>query len=332
MDIAIIGGGITGAGIARHASQAGLNTVLLEANDFAAGTSSRSTKLIHGGLRYLAMGEINLVRESALERKNVLQMAPHLAEPRWMLVPAASRSELVKLRTGIGLYERLGAVERSDRHHSWNAERLQSEEPTFNSKRYPWVCAYREYLTDDARLVLATLRSAVGNGARMCNYTAITGIHQDADGCRLNVEDRLTGGEFDLRARVVVNATGPWVESLFGESEKRLRLSKGVHIVVPHEKLPLNHMLVFDTTDGRSIFGIPRRQVTYIGTTDTRYEGEAGVWPEVEPEDVAYLLSPLTRYFQVPELRPEDVMSAWAGLRALVHQPGKAPRQTASQG
>ena len=110
-DIAIIGGGITGAGIARHASQAGLKTVLLEANDFAAGTSSRSTKLIHGGLRYLAMGDIALVRETALERKSVLQMAPHLAEPRWMLVPAATRSELVKLRTGIGVYERLGAVE-----------------------------------------------------------------------------------------------------------------------------------------------------------------------------------------------------------------------------
>lgn len=326
-DLAIIGGGITGAGIARHASQAGLNTVLLEAKDFAAGTSSRSTKLIHGGLRYLAMGDIALVRESALERKSVLAMAPHLAEPRWMLVPAASRSELVKLRTGIGVYERLGAVERSDRHRSWNAERLESEEPTFDRVRYPWVCAYREYLTDDARLVLATLRSAAGYGARLSNYTAVTGIEQDTNGCTLRVDDHVTGEKFDLRACAVVNATGPWVESVLGETHKRLQLSKGVHIVVQHEKLPINHMLVLNTTDGRSIFTIPRRQVTYIGTTDTHFPGGPGVWPEVEPEDVAYLLSPLARYFRVPELSVDDVMSAWAGLRALVHQPGRAPKE-----
>ncbi len=326
-DLAIIGGGITGAGVARHASQAGLKTVLLEANDFAAGTSSRSTKLIHGGLRYLAMGDIALVRESALERKSVLLMAPHLAEPRWMLVPAATRSELVKLRTGIGVYERLGAVERSDRHHSWNAERLAHEEPTFDSQRYPWVCAYREYLTDDARLVLATLRSAAGYGARLCNYTAVTGIDQDTDGCTLNVEDRVSAEKFELRASAVVNATGPWVESVLGETQKRLQLSKGVHIVVPHEKLPLNNMVVLNTEDGRSIFSIPRRQVTYIGTTDTHFSGGAGVWPDVEPEDVEYLLSPLTRYFKIPELRARDVMSAWAGLRALVHQPGKKPKE-----
>lgn len=326
-DIAIIGGGITGAGIARHASQVGLKTVLLEAHDFAAGTSSRSTKLIHGGLRYLAMGDIALVRETALERKSVLQMAPYLAEPRWMLVPAATRSELVKLRTGIGVYERLGAVERSDRHASWNAERLAREEPIFNSDTYPWVCAYREYLTDDARLVLATLRSAAGYGAHLCNYTAVTRIDQDAQGCTLSVEDRVADECFDLRAAVVVNATGPWVESVLGGTQKRLQLSKGVHIVVPHEKLPLNHMLVLNTSDGRSIFSIPRRHVTYVGTTDTHFPGGAGVWPEVALEDVEYLLAPLARYFRIPELKKADVMGAWAGLRALVHQPGKAPKE-----
>ena len=159
-DVAVIGGGITGAGVARHAAQTGLSVVLLEASDFAAGTSSRSTKLIHGGLRYLAMGDVGLVRETALERKHLFRMAPHLTEPKWMVVPAASRLTLMKLRTGITAYEHLGAVLADDKHQNWNAEALEAEEPLLDRQAFPYACAYREYLTDDARLVMATLRGA----------------------------------------------------------------------------------------------------------------------------------------------------------------------------
>ena len=170
-DLVVVGGGITGAGIARHAAQAGLTVLLLEAEDFAAGTSSRSTKLIHGGLRYLAMGDIALVREGALERKSVGRMAPHLTEPRWMLVPARSVFEYAKLRIGIGLYERLGAVARDERHRNWDRAQMARLEPLLDSKRLAWVCAYREFLTDDTRLVLATLRAAVRDGATTCCRT-----------------------------------------------------------------------------------------------------------------------------------------------------------------
>ena len=171
-DLAVIGGGITGAGFARHAALAGLSTLLVEASDFASGTSSRSTKLIHGGLRYLAMGDFALVREGALERKSLKQMAPHLTQPQWMVVPANSRLNMAKLQFGISLYEILGAVDRADRHQNWGAAEIASHEPLLNQSRFPFACSYREYLTDDARLVLATLRGAAEKGAVALNPRA----------------------------------------------------------------------------------------------------------------------------------------------------------------
>jgi glycerol-3-phosphate dehydrogenase len=216
-DLVVVGGGITGAGVARHAAQAGLRTLVLDAADFAAGTSSRSTKLIHGGLRYLAMGDFALVRESALERKSLLAMAPHLTDPAWMLVPAASRLQYLKLRIGISLYEWLGAVSFAERHRNLNRTRLAIEEPLLDRDRLPWACVYREYLTDDARLVLATLRAAARHGAMACNYTRVLSVADSAGGCRLRAVDELSGVERELECAVLVNATGPWVESLLGE-------------------------------------------------------------------------------------------------------------------
>ena len=169
-DLLVIGGGITGAGVAREAALRGLSVALIDGEDFAAGTSSRSTKLIHGGLRYLAMGDFALVREAARERKAVYAMAPHLAEPRWMMLPVASRPALWKYRTGVALYERLGAVAPQDRHQIWGEAELEAEEPRLNRKAFPLACAYREYLTDDARLVLAVLRAAAESGAALANY------------------------------------------------------------------------------------------------------------------------------------------------------------------
>jgi glycerol-3-phosphate dehydrogenase len=334
-DLVVVGGGITGAGIARHAAQAGLSVLLLEAEDFAAGTSSRSTKLIHGGLRYLAMGDVALVREGALERKSVRLMAPHLTEPRWMLVPARSVFEFAKLRIGIGLYELLGAVARDERHRNWDREQMARCEPLLDRKRLSRVCAYREFLTDDTRLVLATLRAAVRDGAVTCSHARVTGIHQDPAGCRMDVTDTRDGSAHEVHGRAVVNAAGPWVESLLRGSSSgsagplpvKLHLSKGVHLVVDHDRLPVHNMVMMTAADGRPVFAIPRGQVTYVGTTDTTYEGDPTVWPEVEVGDVEYLLATANAHFDLAPLTGDDVLSTWAGLRPLIHQAGKAPKE-----
>jgi glycerol-3-phosphate dehydrogenase len=335
--VAIIGGGITGAGVARHAALAGLSTLLLEASDFASGTSSRSTKLIHGGLRYLAMGDVGLVREGALERKSLKVMAPHLTQPQWMVVPAESRATLLKLRTGISLYEKLGAVEKADRHENWKVAELESREPLIDRQRFPYACAYREYLTDDARLVMATLRSAAAAGAEILNYTRLNRYEQEqeTDQVRIEFQDSLSGERFECRAAVVVNAAGPWVEAVQSSGggkptdadQPRLHLSKGVHVSLPRELLPLNNMVMMTTRDERPVFAIPRGQVVYVGTTDTSVTGGPGYWPSVTTDDVNYLLEPVNDHFQAAEIRMADVVGSWAGLRPLIHQSGKAPRE-----
>ncbi len=331
-DVAVIGGGITGAGVARHAALAGLSTVLVEAADFASGTSSRSTKLIHGGLRYLAMGDVALVREGALERKSLKLMAPHLTQPQWMVVPARNRLAMMKLRVGITAYERLGAVEASERHQNWGVPELEAREPLLDRRRYPYACTYREYLTDDARLVLATLRGAVAAGAVACNYVRLTGFEAGDEDVRLQLADMESGGRLQCRARVVVNAAGPWVESVQGlggasPSGPRLHLSKGVHIALPRERLPLNNMVMMTAGDGRPVFAIPRGQVIYVGTTDTSVQGGPGYWPTVTAADVAYLMAPVGDHFHGHDLSERDVVGSWAGLRPLIRQPGKTARE-----
>jgi glycerol-3-phosphate dehydrogenase len=330
-DLVVIGGGITGAGIARHAAAIGLRVALFEAEDFASGTSSRSTKLIHGGLRYLAMGDFALVREGALERKSVHAMAPHLAEPVTMVVPVAGWLERLKFKVGLSLYEALGNVAATDRHRTWNATELAAAEPSMIADKFPFAFAYREYLTDDARLVLATLRAAVAKGAIVANHARVSALHVQDEGYLIFVDDGLAGDALEVRARCVVNAAGPWAEQLLSGSRPadapRLHLSKGVHIGVSRERLPLNNMVFMETDDKRTIFAIPRGQVTYIGTTDTSHEGDPEWWPTVEVADIEYLLKPLHNYFGGEPLVLADVVSSWAGLRPLIHEPGKAAKE-----
>ena len=334
-DLAVIGGGITGAGVARHAALAGLSTLLIEASDFASGTSSRSTKLIHGGLRYLAMGDFALVREGALERKSLKQMAPHLTQPQWMVVPASSRLAMAKLQVGISLYEMLGAVDRGERHQNWTARDIASHEPLLDQSRFPFACSYREYLTDDARLVLATLRAAAAKGAVALNHVRLMGFTPDDSGIDLELADMLGGQRMKARASVVVNAAGPWVETVLGMggaagrtgSKQKLHLSKGVHIALPRERLPLNNMVMMTSGDGRPVFAIPRGQVVYVGTTDTTYQGGPGYWPEVTAEDVDYLLAPVNDHFSDVNMNSGDIVGSWAGLRPLIREEGKAPKE-----
>ncbi len=332
-DLIVIGGGITGAGIAREASRRGLEVALFDATDFAAGTSSRSSKLIHGGLRYLAMGDVATVRATALERKVIHRLAPHLAEPHWMLVPTRSRAGLLKVRAGVTTYEKLGAVEQADRHFNWGQDDLAEHEPTLDRDLYHHACVYREYLTDDARLVLANLRAAAAAGAVVLNHAPVEAITKEgarADG--VEVACQVSGARARVRGRCIVNATGPWVDSLRAleddSAAPRLLLSKGVHIVLRRERLPVRHILILDTRDKRSIFVIPRGRSVYVGTTDTTYDRGHEVWPEIRLEDVRYLLEPLERSFTVDPLGPRDVFAAWAGLRPLIFKEGsKSPSE-----
>jgi glycerol-3-phosphate dehydrogenase len=329
-DLAIIGGGITGAGLAREAALRGLSVALFEAEDFASGTSSRSSKLIPGGLRYLALGEVGLVRESALERKVIHRLAPHLAERRWMVLPVRSRAALIKFRAAITAYEKLGAVERDDVHQNWSAEDLEREEPALDRSDWRFACAYREYLTDDARLVLANLRAASGLGARALNWAPVTAIQVENDrAAGVTARCRLSGREIRVRASCVVNAAGAWVEAVRrledAAAPSLLHLSKGVHIGISAARLPVRNLLLLNTDDRRGIFALRRDEIVFIGTTDTTYKRGADLWPRVSRADVEYLLAPLAHYFADGKLAPDDVRTAWAGLRPLVAEPGKPP-------
>jgi glycerol-3-phosphate dehydrogenase len=330
-DCVVVGGGITGAGIAREAALRGLSVALLEARDYAAGTSSRSSKLIHGGLRYLAMGDVALVRSTALERKVIHRLAPHLAEPRWMVVPARSRAGLMKLRAGIGTYEKLGAVEERDRHQNWGHEELAQGEPLLDRERFAFACVYREYLTDDARLVLANLRAAADLGAAVLNHAPVVAVTRDngaADGAES--ECALSGRRIRVRGRCVINAAGPWVDAVRhledASAPPRLTLSQGIHVVVPAARLPIRNMLILNAPDRRTIFAIRRGGAVYLGTTDVLHERH-DEWPAIRREDVEYLLAPVTRDLTCGALTPDDVVATWCGLRPLIAEAGKAPSE-----
>ncbi|MDG2028321.1 MAG: glycerol-3-phosphate dehydrogenase/oxidase [Acidimicrobiales bacterium] len=331
-DLVIVGGGITGAGIARDAAARGLRVALLEADDFAAGTSSRSSKLIHGGLRYLASGEVDLVRKTARERTAVHAMAPHLAEPCWMVVPARNWASVTKFRAGIGTYEKLGGIDDADRHEVWKGEEITAHEPHLRTDPYDYAVAYREYLTDDSRLVLAVLRAAVEFGAVVANRAPVVDVVRVGDRVEgVVVRDTATDREAVVRGDVVVNAAGPWVESIArmeqDPPETLLHLSKGVHAVVPRDRFPANHLVIANTPDKRSIFVIPRGDVVYFGTTDTSYHGDRPLWPEIERSDIEYLLDPMTKYFDIDPLGTDDVIAAWAGVRPLIAQQGKEAKE-----
>jgi glycerol-3-phosphate dehydrogenase len=326
-DLIIIGGGITGAGVAREAARRGLRVALLEGADFASGTSSRSSKLIHGGLRYLERGEVTLVRKTALERKEIYRAAPHLSEPRWMVMPTLGRTMLYSLRLAVTTYEQLGAVDRKDGHRAWSGSTLAEEEPLLDRSVFAHALAYREYLTDDARLVLANMRSAVAAGAVVLNHAPVVGLLRSGDRA-VGVEARcsLTNETVEVRGRVIVNATGPWVEALQKlenpQAAPLLHLSKGIHISIPASKLPIRNLLVLTAKDKRRIFVLRRGDVVYIGTTDETYS-RAEIWPKIELEEVEYLLEPIPRHFTCGPLQPTDVVGAWAGLRPLIADPTK---------
>jgi glycerol-3-phosphate dehydrogenase len=326
LELLVIGGGITGGGIARDAALRGLSTGLVEAVDFAAGTSSRSSKLIHGGLRYLQQGDIALVREAANERAVLRRIAPHLAQPLRMVMPTYRLSTQVKLKAGLFMFEKLAPVDADERHRMWDRAEATAAEPLLAPAGLHGAAAFTEYLTDDARLVLANVADAHAAGALVANHVEVTAVERG----RVTVRDAFTGATFAVRARVVVNACGPWVDELRrrarAEGGRRLQLTKGVHLVVPWAKLPITHCVIMTARDKRSIFVVPRDGTTYIGTTDTFYASPALV-PEVTREDVDYLLEATNRTFRDTRLVAADVSGSWSGLRPLLAEEGKSPSE-----
>lgn len=332
-DLLIIGGGITGAGIALDAVSRGMSVALVEKHDFASGTSSRSTKLIHGGLRYLKQFEIKLVREVGRERDIIWRNAPHVVHPENMLLPIVEKGSLGKSSTSVGLYvyDVLAGVKRSERRVMLDKNETLKQEPLLRKEIVLGGGLYKEYRTDDARLTIEVLKSARQRGATILNYAqAKHFVYTNQKATAALVEDILTGATFEIKAHKIVNAAGPWVDELRSSDKslkgKRLHLTKGVHIVVPYERLPLKQAIYFDVADGRMIFAIPRDKVTYIGTTDTNYTGNIDQ-PQTTQADVDYLLKAINEMIPNQKLTVADVTSSWAGLRPLIHEDGKDPSE-----
>jgi glycerol-3-phosphate dehydrogenase len=335
-DLLVIGGGITGVGIALDAASRGLKTALIEMQDFAWGTSSRSTKLIHGGLRYLKQLEVGLVMETGREREVLHRNAPHLVVPEKMLLPLVKDGTYGPLATSFGLwvYDVLAGVKDAEQRVMLTKEQALAQEPLLRDDILEGGGLYIEYRTDDARLTIEVLKTAVEYGAVALNYTKATGFEYNDHGkiVATQVEDQLSGQTFAIRARKTVNAAGPWVDTVRAHdrtapnTNKHLHLTKGVHLVVPRERFPVRQAIYFDVPDGRMIFAIPRQGITYLGTTDTTYQG--GIErPTTSQADVQYLLRSANWMFPSLGLGQGDVISSWAGLRPLIHEDGKSPSE-----
>ncbi len=334
-DICIIGGGITGAAIARDASLRGLKVLLLEKNDFAYGTSSRSSKLIHGGVRYLEQLEFGLVHESTRERARLWKLAPHLVKPLPFLFPAykTSRVPLWKLNAGLWLYDFLAMFRVPSLHRLYNKERSLKEEPGLRTQELDGCIFYWDAATDDARITLSNILDAVSNGATVVSRAKVTGIQwnqnvgvDNKQAHTLTINDEMSRAQhFSVKAKVVVIATGPWSDqtlSLLGISHQKLMApTRGSHIVVPAAKFPLKHAVVMThPKDGRVLFSIPWEESTIIGTTDL-FDANSPDVTQVSPEEVTYLLDSAKYYFPNVHLNKDDIQSTWTGVRPLLAPP-----------
>jgi glycerol-3-phosphate dehydrogenase len=332
-DVIVIGGGVTGAGVARDAAMRGLTVALVEARDFASGTSSKSSKMIHGGLRYMAQGDLGLVHEAASERKAVERIAPHLTRQTPFVIPAKNAAVTAKLRAGLWAFEKLGGVPKDRRHEVWGKKELQAKEPALDARELSGAVVYPEYLTDDAKLTVANVRSAQANGAVVASYAPVLElIVESGKAVGVVVGDGLAEGAARARvkSKAIVNAAGPWVDALRKVEDpsaaSQLKLSKGVHLVFDKARLPIERTIIIPAGDRRSVFVVPKGAFTYLGTTDTFYP-ETSYWPRITGEDVAYLLAAANARFAIPALTPADVKAAWSGTRPLVAEEGKSPSE-----
>jgi glycerol-3-phosphate dehydrogenase len=330
-DIVVIGGGITGAGIARDAALRGLKVALFEKGDYASGTSSKSSKLVHGGLRYLEHGEIGLVFESVSERRVQTRVAPHLVRPLPFIIPIykGAKPGLELMNVGLWIYDSLALFRAPKLHRTFRGTKAAlALEPQLRADGLRGALEYYDCATDDARLVLENAIDARNLGADCRTYTEVTRLERGPNGriTGVAIRDRITGESSIVNARAVVLAAGAWTDEVIRRFEipmerPLLRRTKGVHIVIPRERLPLARAItLISPVDGRVMFAIPWRERTVLGTTDTDFTGSADE-VAADAEDVRYLCASGNGYFPSANLEPSDVISTWAGLRPLIAAP-----------
>jgi glycerol-3-phosphate dehydrogenase len=331
VDVLVIGGGVTGAGVARDAAMRGLKTALVDAGDFGWGTSSRSSHLIHGGLRYLEHGWLRLVFEASRERRILLRIAPHIVRPQAFIFPAhrGSRVTRFQISAAVWLYDILALFRNVRAHRLLSRGAIMKAEPLLRERGLAGGARYWDAMADDARLTLATIRSAHRHGARCCSYTRVVALDK-ADGLVRGalIEDAVTGEQSAVRAHVVVNATGPWSDSLRQLDEPGvaplLRPTKGAHIAVAQRRIGnTGAVTLLSPVDGRVMFVLPWGEVSLVGTTDTD-ETLAPDDVAATEQDVLYLLRSANAVFPNARLGFEDVVAAWAGLRPLLRDAGGA--------
>lgn len=324
-DVLVIGGGIVGAGVARDAAMRGLRVALVEQADFASGTSSRSSRLVHGGLRYLENGQLHLVFEASQERRTLMRIAPHIVRPLQFLWPVfdGARIPTWKLRAALTIYDALALFRNVAPHHALAAAAVSTLEPALRRAGLRGGATYFDAATDDARLTLLNARAAHDAGAVVASRVRVDGLLLDSRVVRgARAYDAIENRSFDIAARSVVNATGPWSDAIrrFARpnATASVRGTKGVHVALPAERVGnAGALTLLSPLDGRVFFVLPSGATTIVGTTDTDYDGEPDA-VRATPDDVAYLLQSVDAYFPAANLTSGDVIAAWAGLRPLI--------------
>ncbi len=330
LDVLVVGGGITGAAIAHQAARGGLRVALVERGDFASGTSGRSSRLIHGGLRYLQQGQVRLVFYSLREQILLARVAPHLVRPQSFLLPIYEDSPVppAVIRLLVAVYHALRPRSGRQGYEHLSPQATLAREGLLRSAGLRGALLYQEFSTHDARLVLETVLAARAEGAPAVNYVRlmdflIRGGHVVGGILR----DELTGRQVEARARLVVNAAGPWSDLLvrtLAPGHRRLRLSKGVHIVLPRKRLPLTvGVNLFSPRDGRAFMARPSGSLVFVGPTETEYQGDPAA-VSADAGDRDYLLETVNAYFPGGRLGPADVVGMMAGLRPLYDRPARS--------
>jgi glycerol-3-phosphate dehydrogenase len=317
LDVLVIGGGIVGSGVARDAAMRGLRVGVIDQLDFAFGTSSRSSRLLHGGIRYLAQGKIGLVRQASIEKMTLGKIAPHLAQPLPFNFPCyrGSAYPCWQLKIGVRVYDLLCGGGNFQRSSGMSARETASHLPGITEQDLIGSARYFDALTNDARMVLDTLRSAEKHDAICANYVQFKSAQRNGDSWTCEMEDTQTASKVSIKARTVVNATGPWANAV-QHSQVELRLTKGIHVVIPKERLPMSEAVVM--TEGvRVLFVIPWGDRIILGTTDTDYSGSRErIF--AEPKEIEYVLKVTNQFFPSAKLTNVDIISSWAGLRPLI--------------
>ena len=324
LDVLVIGGGIVGSGVARDAAMRGLRTAIVEQADFASGTSSRSSRLLHGGIRYLAQGRVGLVWEASSEKRVIGHIAPHLSQPLAFVFPCRKGTPWTrwKMAIGVKMYDLLCSMRNFGRSSVLGYEATLKVLPGLNTGSLSGAVRYFDGLTNDARLVVDTIRSAAEHGAIALNYARLIEATPSGNLWNCVVEDVETGQRHNVRARTVVNASGPWSDRM-PHSKTSLRLTKGVHLVIDRDRLPVPDAVVL-AEGQRILFAIPWGERVILGTTDTDYQGPLSN-PTCDNADIEYVLNVVNSTFPKAKLTKDDLISHWAGLRPLVADPNGNP-------